>query len=150
MESVYKQAMNFKKKYPMTICHHRLKKHARVIEEHLVPGEVVNYAFVAQKNAKWNEFFETCIVAITNERLLIGQKRVLFGYFLNSVTPDLYNDMQVRSNILWGNVTIDTAKEKIELSNIDKKALSEIQEEISTFMLEAKKDYDGDPDNNRN
>lgn len=133
--------INFKKKYPMTITHHRLKKHSRIVDMHLNPGEVVNYAFAAQKNAKAGDFFETCVVAITNERLLIGQKRVLFGYFLNSVTPDLYNDMQVRSGIIWGSLTIDTVKEKVELSNIDKKALPEIETKITSFMMEAKKEY---------
>ena len=105
------------------------------------PGEVVNYAFAAQKNVKIADIFETCIVAITNERLLIGQKRVLFGYFLSTVTPDLYNDMQVMSGLLWGSVTIDTAKEVIELSNIDKRALPKIETEITSFMMDAKKQY---------
>ena len=142
MESVYSQLMTFKKKYPMTITHHRLKKHASIIEKHLNPGEVVQYAFAAQKNNKALEFFETCAVVITNERLLIGQKRVIFGYFLNSITPDLYNDMQVHSTLLWGGITIDTVKEKVELSNIDKRALPEIETNITSFMMEAKKDYD--------
>ncbi len=139
MESVYNQVMTFKRKYPNTITHHRLKKHAKIIEMHLNPGEVVNYAFAAQKNAKTGDFFETCVVAITNERMLIGQKRVLFGYFLSAVTPELYNDMQVRSGIIWGAVTIDTVKELIELSNIDKKALPEIETRVSEFMMEGKK-----------
>lgn len=142
MKSVYSQVMSFKKKYPLTVTHHRLKKHARIVEMHLNPGEVVEYAFAAQKNAKMGDFFETCVVAITNERMLIGQKRVLFGYFLNSITPDLYNDMQVRSNIFWGALTIDTVKELIELSNIDKKALPELETRITSFMMEAKKKYD--------
>lgn len=141
MESVYKQVLNFKKKYPMTVAHHRLKKHAEIIDRHLNPGEIVRYAFVAQKNAKMMDFFETCVVAVTNERILIGQKRVMFGYFLNSITPDLYNDMQVRSSILWGTITIDTVKEVVELSNIDKKALPEIETNITSFMMEAKKEY---------
>ncbi len=139
MESVYSQVMAFKRKYPSTVTHHRLKKHAEIIEKHLNPGEVVTYAFAAQKNAKALDFFETAVIAITNERLLIGQKRVLFGYFLNSITPDLYNDMQVRSNIIWGSITIDTIKEKVELSNISKAALPEIETEITSFMMEAKK-----------
>ncbi len=144
MESVYKQVTAFKRKYPMTVAHHRLKKHSEIIEKHLNPGEVVNYAFVAQKNAKAMDFFETCVVAITNERILIGQKRVLFGYFLNSITPDLYNDMQIRASIIWGSCTIDTVKEIIELSNIDKRALPEIETNITSFMMEAKKEYKQD------
>lgn len=141
MESVYSQVVTFKKKYPMTITHHRLLKHAQVIERHLNPGEYVKYAFPAQKNAKMLDFFETCIVAITNERLLIGQKRVMFGYYLSSITPDMYNDLQIRSGLLFGGVTIDTVKELIELSNLDKKSLPEIETAVSSFMMEAKKQY---------
>lgn len=141
MESVYSQVMSFKKRYPRTITHHRLKKHSEIIEKHLNPGEVVNYAFAAQKNVKAMDFFETCVVAVTNERILIGQKRVMFGYFLNSVTPDLYNDMQVVSGLIWGRLTIDTVKELIELSNIDNRALPEIETKISSYMMEAKKKY---------
>lgn len=141
MESVYSQVMRFKKKYPTTITHHRLKKHSQIIEKHLNPGEVVNYAFAAQKNARACDFFETSVIVLTNERILIGQKRVMFGYFLNTITPDLYNDMQVRSGIIWGSVTIDTVKEQIELSNISKEALPEIETKITSFMMEAKKKF---------
>lgn len=141
MESVYEQVKEFKRKYPKTVTHHRLKKHSEIIERHLNPGEVVNYAFAAQKNIKFGDIFETCVVAITNERILIGQKRVLFGYFLNSITPDLYNDMQVHGSLIWGRITIDTVKEEIELSNIDNNALAEIETEITSFMMEAKKQY---------
>lgn len=141
MESIYTQVMRFKKKYPGTVTHHRLAKHAEIIEKHLNPGEVVTYAFAAQKNAKPLDIFETAVIAITNERLLIGQKRVMFGYFLSSVTPDLYNDLHVSSNLIWGNVTIDTVKEVIELSDISKKALPEIETKITSFMMEAKKKY---------
>ncbi len=133
--------MDFKKKFPRTLTHHRLRRHAEIVEKHLNPGEVANYVFAAQKNAKAGDIFETCVVAVTNERILIGQKRVLFGYFLSSITPDLYNDMQVRANLIWGNITIDTIKETIELSNIDKNALTEIETEITSFMMEAKKEY---------
>ena len=142
MESMYEQAMKFKRKYPSTITHHRIKKHAAIIERHLNPGETVSYVFVAQKNAKVWDFFETSVIAVTNERLLIGQKRVLFGYFLSSVTPDLYNDLRVHSGIIWGSVTIDTVKERIYLSNISKAALPEIETNITSFMMEAKKNYD--------
>ena len=118
-----------------------MKKHSAVVEKHLNPGEEVTYAFAAQKNAKFYDFFETAVIAITNERILIGQKRVIFGYFLSSVTPDLYNDLTVRSGLIWGSLTIDTVKEEIELSNIDKAALPELETKITSFMMEAKKKY---------
>ena len=141
MESIYNQVKRFKRKYPMTITHCRLRKHAHIVEKHLNPGETVSYVFAAQKNYKAVDIFETAVIAITNERILIGQKRVLFGYFLSSVTPDLYNDLTVRSGLIWGNITIDTVKEEIDLSNIDKRALPEIETSITSFMMKAKKEY---------
>lgn len=72
---------------------------------------------------------------------MIAQDRILVGYKLNTITPDLYNDMQVSAGIIWGTVTIDTMKETIIFSNISKKALSEIQINISSFMIEAKKKF---------
>lgn len=141
MQEVYRKAIEFKRKYPGTITHHRLRKHSKVVEMHLNPGELVRYVFVGQRNEKSADIFETAVVAITNKRILIGQKRVLFGYFLSSITPDLYNDMQVVSNLLWGRVVIDTVKEVIQISNISKKALPEIETEVTSFMMEAKKKY---------
>ena len=69
------------------------------------------------------------------------RKRVVVGYFLNSITPDMYNDLKVSSGILWGKVYIDTIKEFVTLSNISKAALREIETQISSYMIEAKKEY---------
>ena len=74
-----------------------------------------------------------------NKRLLIGQKRVLFGYALSSITPDLYNDMQVYQGLFWGRIVIDTVKEQIVISNLSKKSLIEIETKITEFMMDEKK-----------
>ena len=66
---------------------------------------------------------------------------MVVGYFLNSITPDMYNDLKVSSGLLWGKVYIDTIKEFVTLSNISKPALREIETEISSYMMEAKKKY---------
>ena len=137
MESVYTQVKNFKRKFPGSVMW-RIKAHSKIIEKHLNPGEVVNYAFAGQKNNVPTQIFETCIVAITNKRILIAQKRLFFGYYLNSITPDLYNDMQVVSNIIWGTVVVDTVKETIYISNLSKKSLPEVETAITSFMMKAK------------
>ncbi len=141
MKSLYEQVMEFKKKYHKTVCWNRLKKHSSVIEQHLNPEEVVIYAFVGQKNEHPLDWFSTCIVALTNKRILIGQKRILIGYSLNSITPDLFNDMQIYRGIRWGKITIDTVKEVIILTNLDKKSLPEIETQISEFMMREKQKY---------
>lgn len=137
--TVYEHVKRFKDKFPLTIAW-RLKRNSKVIQKHLNPGEEVRYAFAAQKYGTLS-FVSTCVVAVTNKRLLIGQKRVLFGYFYYSITPDLYNDIQIRKGIIWGNVIIDTVKEVVTLTKISPKALLEIETEVTSFMMEAKKKY---------
>ena len=137
---VYKRVLEFKLKYPMTIGW-RLRQNSSVVEKHLNPDEKVIYAFVAQKNDNSFNIFGSAVVALTNKRILIGRKRVLVGYFLNSITPDMYNDLKVVSGIIWGKVYIDTIKEFVSLSNISKDALTEIETEITSYMMEEKKKY---------
>jgi hypothetical protein len=136
--SVYEMVSEFKKKYHMSIAW-RLKKHSRIVEKHLNPDERVLYAFAAQKNDNPFDIISTSVIALTNHRLLIGRKRLIFGYFLDSITPDLFNDLKVISGILWGKIYIDTVDEFVTLSNIDKKALPEIETMITSYMMKEKK-----------
>lgn len=141
MGKVYKYALRFKNKYPMTVAW-RLKQNASVIEKHLNPDEEVLYAFVAQKNDNPLDIVGTGVVALTNKRILIGRKRVVFGYFLDSITPDMFNDLKIKGGLLWGKVYIDTLNELVVLSNIANSALPEIETRLSTYMIEMGKDRD--------
>lgn len=140
MNSVYKKVLRFKNRYPDTIGW-RLKQNSEVVEMHLNPEEEVLYAFTAQKNDNPINIIESCVVALTNKRLLIGRKRVIVGYFLDSITPDMFNDLKISSGIIWGKVHIDTVKEYVTLSNISKDALTEIETKISEYMMKKKKEY---------
>ena len=137
---VYKRVLRFKAKHPGTIGW-RLRQNSSVVERHLNPDEEVLYAFVAQKNDSSLNIFGSAVVVLTSKRILIGRKRVVVGYFLNSITPDMYNDLKVSSGIIWGKVYIDTIKEFVTLSNISKDALEEIETRISSYMMEKKKEY---------
>ena len=53
----------------------------------------------------------------------------------------MYNDLTVSKRIFWGAVVIDTVKEVITISNIDSKALSEIETNITEIMIKNKKEY---------
>lgn len=138
--SVYEMVRKFKIKYPMTVAW-RLRANSKIIEQHLNPDENVMYAFVAQKNDNPFNILGTAVVAITNKRIVIGRNRVVIGYFFDSITPDLFNDLKIKSGILWGKILIDTVKEFVCLSNIDKRALPEIETRISSFMMEEKQKY---------
>lgn len=130
----------FKKKYPLTVAW-RLSANSKIVEKHLNPDEEVKYVFAGQKNNRFYDLFSTCIVAITNKRILIGRKRVVFGYMLDSIMPYMYNDLNIRAGIIWGKVMIDTIKEEVILSNIDKAALNEIETNISESMIALKRKY---------
>lgn len=140
MGKVYEQVLRFKERHPMTIAW-RLKKNASVVEKHLSADETPLYSFAAQKNDNPFNIWGTAVITLTTKRILIGRKRVVFGYFLNSITPDMFNDLKISSGIIWGKVHIDTVKEYIILSNVSKDALVEIESEISSYMLEEKKKY---------
>lgn len=140
MGSIYDYALNFQRKHPGGIIW-RLKKHCEVVEKHLNPGEEVLFAFGGQKNTKIYEPFFSCVVVLTNKRILIGQKRVVWGYFLSSITPDLYNDLLVYQGLVWGKITIDTVKEKVVISCLAKSGLDEIETNISEMMMNEKQKY---------
>lgn len=137
---VYKKALEFKRNYPSTIAW-RLKAHSKIIENHLNEGEIIKYVFIGQKNDCWYDIITTNVIVMTNKRLLLGSKRLLFGYFFTSITPDLFNDLKIRSGIFWGRVYIDTVGELVKLSNISKKALSEIETNITENMIKEKRKY---------
>ena len=140
MGKVYDLARLQKIQYPGTVSW-RLKKHAEVVEKHLNPGEIPLYVFSGQKNDRFYDIFTTCVIVLTNRRILIGQKRVVWGYFLSAVTPDLYNDMQIYQGLIWGKLTIDTVKEEIVITNLSKRSLPDIETNITDFMMEAKQKY---------
>ena len=142
--NIYERLIEFKKKYPMTISW-RLKQHAKIIEKHLNPDEEISFVFAAQKNDSPFDIFSTYAVALTNKRIIMGRKRFVFGYFFTTITPDMFNDLKVNMGIIWGKINIDTIKEFVTLSNLDRNALPEIETKITEFMM-TKKDGFGKKD----
>ena len=139
-KDIYLMAKEFKRKYPKTLAF-RLKAHAKVASKFIGEDEEVKYVFVAQKNFKSYEIFNTNIVVLTDKRLIVATKRLVFGYFYRVITPDMFNDLTIKTNIIWGKVISDTIKEKVVLSNIDPNALPEIEENVSSVMMEEKQKY---------
>lgn len=140
MTNVYSIIKDFKRKYPLTVAW-RIKKHAKVIEKYLNSDEEVLYAFAAQKSSTSTEMFFTTAVVLTNKRILFGQKRLFFGHFYTAITPDMFNDLKVKMGIIWGRVIIDTVRELVVLSNVDGRALDEIETQITEYMMREKKKY---------
>lgn len=139
-KNVCEMVNEFIKKYPMTIAW-RVKKHSKVVEKFLNPDEEVKFAFAAQKNDSTKDIFNTYVVALTNKRIILGRKRLFFGFFYTTITPDMFNDLTVKMGIVWGKIYIDTVKELVILSNIDPKALDLIETNITEYMMNEKKKY---------
>ena len=78
---------------------------------------------------------------MTDKRIVLATKRLLFGYFFKMITPDMFNDLTIKNGIIWGKVIIDAVKERVILSNIDPNALAEIDDNITMTMIEEKKKF---------
>ena len=140
VQCIYEKAKEFKGKYPLTVAW-RIKKHCKVIQQHLNPNEEVKYVFVAQKGDNLFDWWNSCVCVLTNKRLLFANKRIILGYYFLSITPDLFNDMKVKKRLIWGVLVIDTLKEIVPLSNVQNKALVEIETNISEYMIKEKRKY---------
>lgn len=137
---ICRKAREFRKRYPLTLAF-RLKAHSKILAKHLNNGEKILYIFTAQKgNSNW-DIISTYVIAITNKRIMIARKRLLFGYFFLAITPDLFNDIKVKMGLLWARIEIDTVKEFIVLSNIQSGAASEIETAITQYVMREKKKY---------
>lgn len=135
---IYDKAREFKRKYPITVAF-RIKAHAKVAAKYIGDDEEVKYVFLAQKNQHSYDFVNTNVIVLTDKRLLVVTKRLVFGHFFRMITPDMFNDLTIKQGLIWGKVIIDTVKEKVFLSNIDVNALSEIDDHVTMYMLEQKK-----------
>lgn len=147
MKSVtYEKVKKFKNSYPSTIAW-RIKSHCKVVDENLAVDEEVLYAFTGQHNDVFYNIMSTAVFVITNKRLLIATKRVFFGYFLYTITPDLFNDLTVISGLVFGKVIIDTVKERVVISNLSKASLKEISTTVTQLLIEEKEELKSKKDN---
>ena len=97
---IYEKVKEFKRKYPMTVAW-RLKAHSKLVAKHLKEEEEVLYAFAAQKNNNPLDIITTYVIVITDKRIIMGQKRLIFGYFFTIITPEMLNDLTIRMGIFW-------------------------------------------------
>lgn len=151
LDTIYKKIKDFKKRYPMTISW-RLKAHSKVAAEHVNDDEEVLYAFAAQKLPSVFNLTSTYAIVVTDKRILLAQKRLIFGYFYYTITPDMFNDLTLKMGLFWGKVVIDTIKETVYLTFISKKALREIETVLSKYMMQEKRQYESelsDEDHNK-
>lgn len=143
LNTIYSKIKDFKKRYPMTISW-RIKAHSKVAAEHVNDDEEVLYAFAAQKLPSVFNLTSTYAIVVTDKRILLAQKRLIFGYFYYTITPDMFNDLTLKMGLFWGKVIIDTIKETVYLTFISKDALREIETVLSKYMMQEKRQYESE------
>lgn len=138
--SSYDKTKEFLKKYPGTVSF-RTKEHCKILDKYINPDESIRFVFTGQKNTSSVAFPNTFVIALTDKRLLFARKRMLFGYFFYAITPDMFNDLKVKSGLIWGKIEIDTVKERVVISNLSKDSLDNIETVITQYMIEEKRKY---------
>ena len=138
---IYRKVVDFKRRFPTTIAW-RLKAHSKLAEEFINNDEEVLYAFAAQKAPNSFNILSTFVIVLTDKRIVLAQKRVLYGYFYYSITPDMFNDLTLRMGMIWGKAIIDTVKEKVYLTNLSRGALQEIETVLSKYMIQKKRELE--------
>ena len=84
----------------------------------------------------------TFVFILTDKRIVLAQKRMLFGYFYYSITPDMFNDLTLRMGLIWGKAIIDTVKEQVYLSGLTKGAMEELETVLSKYMIQKKRELE--------
>lgn len=135
---IYEKAKDFERRFPGTISW-RLRAHCKIASELINKDEEILYAFAAQKDPNSFNIFSTFIFVITDKRIVLAQKRLFYGYFYYSITPDMFNDLTLRVGLIWGKVIIDTVKEQVYLSNLSRGAIREIETVLSKYMIQKKR-----------
>jgi len=138
---IYSKANDFLARNPGTVAW-RLASHCKVAATHINDDEEVLYAFAAQKGPNALDMVSTHVVVVTNKRLVVAQKRLVFGYFYYSITPDMFNDLTIKMGLIWGRAIIDTVKETVVLSNLSSGALQEVETVITKYMMQKKRTYE--------
>ncbi|GAA0697922.1 hypothetical protein GCM10008904_02360 [Paraclostridium ghonii] len=113
-------------------------KHFKVIEKNLLSNEEVKMAFIGIHNyisaTNHNGHFA---YAITNKRMIMGQKKQISGENFQSVSLDYINDITFTSGVFSGTLTIDTIKEVFNV-NVDKDSARSINSMIHNVIDELK------------
>ena len=138
VKNVYPKIKEFKNKYPLTISW-RLKSHSKVIDKHLNDGDTLNM-LCSSKMQVLLKYLQHMLWLLLTKEYYLAQKE-FFRVFFTAITPDMFNDLKVRMGIIWGTVKIDTVKERVIFSNIQKSALPEIENSITGYMMKEKKKY---------
>ncbi len=133
MNELHKELLAFQKEFPRNVAW-RLGAHSKAVLENLQEDEKILFAFPAQGSLYIYNLFSTYVVVFTNKRVMIVHKKLLWGYILVVISPNLFNDLTTTAGIIWGNIKIDTVKEVRTFRYIDKRALPGLSKNIYKYF----------------
>ena len=131
--SIYELVCRFKKKYPMTVAW-RLEAHSKLAEDVLDNDEELRYVFTAQKNMSRQDVMSTNVILITTKRTYFVHDRIIPGNFVTTIKNSMINDINAKNGLIWGSLIIDSVKEEIVLSNIDRNSIPGILEAFNDVL----------------
>lgn len=114
-------------------------KHFKVVESQLKDDEEVLVAFIGLKDLKGlTEHKGFWAFAITNKRIIIGQKGIV-GEKVDVVSLRDLNDISFRKGVVYGILTIDTIKEEFNVG-LDKVSATSIHELVTNALMDLKEE----------
>lgn len=138
---IYEKVRDFKRRFPTTVSW-RLRSHSKVASKLINKDEKILYAFAAQKSPTSFNMLSTFVFVLTDKRIVLAQKRMLYGYFYYSITPDMFNDLTISMGLIWGKAIIDTVREQVYLAGLTRKALEELETVLSKYMIQKKRELE--------
>ncbi|MFJ6413784.1 PH domain-containing protein [Terribacillus saccharophilus] len=110
-------------------------KHFKVLEDNLLPDEIVVMTFIGVHNYGHSDYFGHCAYAVSNKRIMIGQKKTGFGQGFITVSHNKINDITFETGAVNGVITIDTPQERIRVG-IDKVSATSVNNRIHRVLDE--------------
>jgi hypothetical protein len=126
----------FVAKYGRTL-RFRTDAHVLAAQNALRKGQKVHYAFVGKIYVGGGK--DTAVVAITDEDVLVGMKRI-GGGISQSIKIDQITDIAESQSMMYGEIAVQTIKTTYHISGLDKNAVPEVKEAFLKAMDRVKKE----------
>lgn len=113
-------------------------KHFEILENNLIDNEEVKMTFIGLHNYKSSTKHDgNFAYAVTNKRIIFGQKQTIAGEKFKTVSLNNINDITFTSGLVFGIVTVDTTKETFSVA-LDKNFAKAINGKINEVIEEVK------------
>ncbi|WML26266.1 PH domain-containing protein [Neobacillus sp. OS1-33] len=118
-------------------------KHFGILENNLIKGEKVLMTFIGLHNyVSVTKHDNNYAYAITNKRIMFGQKQTISGEKFKAIAYERINDISFETGMMFGVLTIDTPQEKFNIA-LDKGSAISINSHIHEVLDTVKNGSNG-------